>query len=74
MFYKVFVNTEGNEQRRLDHGLQIAREIQGILLPAEAPDVKGFELDVINIPARQVGGDKYDVARTVAGVLGDERP
>src|SRR5207244_8004248 len=52
--------SEANEKKRLDHDLEIARDIQRILLPAEAPAVNGFEISGINVPARQVSGDYFD--------------
>src|SRR5215210_2867876 len=58
--YNAIVYSEANEKKRLDHDLQIAREIQRILLPSEAPAVEGFEISGINIPASQVSGDYFD--------------
>jgi sigma-B regulation protein RsbU (phosphoserine phosphatase) len=49
-----------NENKRLDHDLEIARDIQRILLPAEAPLINGFEISGLNVPARQVSGDYFD--------------
>jgi sigma-B regulation protein RsbU (phosphoserine phosphatase) len=58
--YNAIVYSEANEKKRLDHDLNIARDIQRILLPAEAPAVSGFEISGINIPAKQVSGDYFD--------------
>ena len=58
--YTAGIYSEANEKKRLDHDLQIAREIQRILLPSEAPNVDGFEISGINIPASQVSGDYFD--------------
>src|SRR5438876_6683411 len=58
--YNAIIYSEANEKKRLDHDLQIARDIQRILLPAEAPAVNGFEINGINVPARQVSGDYFD--------------
>ena len=58
--YNAIIYSEANEKKRLDHDLQIARDIQRILLPAEAPKVKGFEIAGLNIPARHVSGDYFD--------------
>lgn len=58
--YNAIVYSEANEKKRLDHDLEIARDIQRILLPAEAPVVNGFEISGINVPARQVSGDYFD--------------
>src|SRR5438045_5370700 len=58
--YNAIVYSEANEKKRLDHDLEIARDIQRILLPAEAPAVNGFEVSGMNVPARQVSGDYFD--------------
>lgn len=58
--YNAIVYSEANEKKRLDHDLEIARDIQRILLPSEAPVVAGFEISGLNIPARQVSGDYFD--------------
>jgi phosphoserine phosphatase RsbU/P len=58
--YNAIIYSEANEKKRLDHDLAIARDIQRILLPAEAPIVNGFEIGGMNVPARQVSGDYFD--------------
>jgi sigma-B regulation protein RsbU (phosphoserine phosphatase) len=58
--YNAIVYSEANEKKRLDHDLAIARDIQRVLLPAEPPAIKGFEISGINVPARQVSGDYFD--------------
>ena len=58
--YNAVIYSEANEKKRLDHDLQIAREIQRIMLPAESPKVEGFEIAGLNIPASQVSGDYFD--------------
>jgi phosphoserine phosphatase RsbU/P len=58
--YNAIIYSEANEKKRLDHDLQIARDIQRILLPAESPTIAGFEISGINVPARQVSGDYFD--------------
>src|SRR5881296_681781 len=58
--YNAIIYSEANEKKRLDHDLEIARDIQRILLPAEAPIVNGFEISGMNVPARQVSGDYFD--------------
>ncbi len=54
--YNAIVYSEASEKKRLDRDLEIARDIQRILLPSTSPEVKGFEISGINIPARQVVG------------------
>src|ERR1700736_1286838 len=58
--YNAIIYSEANEKKRLDHDLEIARDIQRTLLPSEAPAIKGFEISGINVPARQVSGDYFD--------------
>ncbi len=58
--YTAIIYSEANEKKRLDHDLEIARDIQRILLPSKAPVIPGFEISGLNIPARQVSGDYFD--------------
>ena len=58
--YNAFIFSEAAEKKKLDQDLQIAHEIQRILLPASAPEFNGYQISGINIPARQVSGDYYD--------------
>jgi sigma-B regulation protein RsbU (phosphoserine phosphatase) len=58
--YNAIIFSEAAEKRRLDQDLAIAHEIQRILLPDNAPEIDGFQISGINIPARQVSGDYYD--------------
>jgi phosphoserine phosphatase RsbU/P len=48
------------EKKKLDHDIEVAREIQRILLPSRAPTVEGFNCAALNIPAQQVSGDYFD--------------
>ena len=58
--YNAIIYFMANEKKRLDHDLEIARDIQRILLPSEAPAIDGFQINGINAPARQVSGDYFD--------------
>ena len=58
--YNAIVYSEAGEKKRLDHDLEIARDIQRVLLPTEPPSVNGFEISGTSIPARQVSGDYFD--------------
>ncbi len=44
----------------LTRELANAREIQERLLPAEEPDVRGFQVTGASIPSREIGGDYFD--------------
>ena len=63
------------EKERLERELEIARQIQRSILPQALPSRPGFDLGALMIPARQVGGDFYDVLQLnddhVAIVVGD---
>lgn len=58
--YNEIIYLEAGEKKRLQHDLEIAREIQGILLPSSPPSISGYEISALNIPARYVSGDYYD--------------
>jgi len=66
---------ESKEKTRLEHDIQIAREVQEQLFPSEAPKVPGLELYGVCKPARLVSGDYYDFLSMgtdkVGMVLGD---
>ncbi|MHC5010381.1 MAG: SpoIIE family protein phosphatase [Planctomycetota bacterium] len=47
-------------QRRLAKELGIAHDIQDTLLPAECPELDGWEFAAVYRPAEEVGGDFYD--------------
>lgn len=49
------------EQERLKRELEIAAEVQRSILPAEFPNIPGFEFAAYARPAREVGGDYYDL-------------
>ena len=63
------------EKERLEREMHLAAEIQRQILPKGAPVVPGYELIGWYRPARQVGGDYYDLFRREDGrvglVLGD---
>jgi sigma-B regulation protein RsbU (phosphoserine phosphatase) len=68
--YNAIIYSEANEKKRLDHDLEIARDIQRILLPSEAPVIEGFEISGLNIPARHVSGDYFDYIKVDDDRLG----
>jgi serine phosphatase RsbU (regulator of sigma subunit) len=49
------------EKERLERELKVAAEIQMSILPDTLPSVDGFDFGGRILPARQVGGDFYDV-------------
>jgi sigma-B regulation protein RsbU (phosphoserine phosphatase) len=68
--YNAIIYSEANEKKRLDHDLEIARDIQRILLPSESPVIPGFEIAGLNIPARHVSGDYFDYLKVDDEKLG----
>ncbi len=58
--YNAIVYYEASEKKRLDRDLHIARDIQRILLPSGSPQMDGYEICGLNIPAKQVSGDYFD--------------
>src|SRR5262249_38145770 len=47
--YNAIIYSMANEKKRLDHDLEIARDIQRILLPSEAPAIDGFQISGMNV-------------------------
>lgn len=68
--YNEAVYLEAGEKKRLDQDLQTAREIQKVLLPRRAPVLTGWDIDGINLPARQVSGDYFDFIPMGEGKMG----
>jgi sigma-B regulation protein RsbU (phosphoserine phosphatase) len=62
---------EGREsQLRMQNDLETAREIQRQLLPTGAREIPGLDLATAYIPARELGGDFYDLLPYGIGRLG----
>ena len=49
------------EKGRLERELQMARRVQNSLMPRYIPQIDGWELAAYWQPAREVGGDYYDI-------------
>lgn len=52
---------QAQERQRIDQELRIARLIQQTLLPKELPALEGWRMSAYYQPAREVGGDFYDL-------------
>ena len=48
-------------KERLEHELELARQVQQSVLPRTFPLLPGYTFAACNQPARQVGGDFYDI-------------
>jgi sigma-B regulation protein RsbU (phosphoserine phosphatase) len=57
-------------KERIERELEIAGEVQRNLLPASFPPAPGYDFAGHNVPARQVGGDMYDVIKIDADHVG----
>ncbi len=57
-------------RERLEHEVQLARQIQKTFLPEHLPEISGWNLAATWITARQVGGDFYDVFELPGGRVG----
>ena len=51
------------EKERLDKELQVASEIQNLLIPQEIPKSTYLEIAAEYIPCKEVGGDFYDIIK-----------
>lgn len=49
------------QQEALNREIKIAREIQQNLLPSKLPEISGIDIFATLIPAKQVGGDYYNI-------------
>ncbi len=71
-----------DELQRKKYELEIAHEIQDSFLPNEMPNLAGYDIYAVNIPAKEVGGDFYDfipisphkIGITIADVSGKSIP
>ncbi len=58
------------EQQKLQKELQVAQEIQQMLLPSDFPSVEGFEIASYYEAAKEVGGDLFDFVEVDADTIG----
>jgi serine phosphatase RsbU (regulator of sigma subunit) len=58
------------QKERLERELELARQVQQSVLPRTFPRVEGYSFATQNEPARQVGGDFYDVFMLDEGHFG----
>jgi phosphoserine phosphatase RsbU/P len=70
------------ENKKYEEQLQLAKDVQSGLLPAQPPEIEGYDLAGICIPTFEIGGDYYDyiildktnLAIIIADVSGDGVP
>jgi serine phosphatase RsbU (regulator of sigma subunit)/putative methionine-R-sulfoxide reductase with GAF domain len=58
------------DRERLESEFELALQVQKTFLPEQLPGVDGWDMDVRWQPARQVGGDFYDIFDLGGGQLG----
>ena len=58
--YHQTVFHEAGEKKIMDRDMNIARDIQQLLLPTTAPTLPGYEISGVNIPACALSGDYFD--------------
>lgn len=51
------------DQQKIDQEMDIARQIQETILPQDIDSIDGVDIGVAYYPAREVGGDFYDLIR-----------
>jgi sigma-B regulation protein RsbU (phosphoserine phosphatase) len=55
---------ESLERQKIQQELAVARQVQETILPDSEIKIKGIDLGMIYCPAREVGGDYYDILKT----------
>ena len=68
--YNEAIYLEAGEKKLIDRDLEIAREIQRILLPEADPVFPGYQISALSLAARQVSGDYFDYIPLGDGRLG----
>lgn len=66
----VRLRQESLERARLEHEMQLARQMQTSLLPDRVPQIPGLDIAADWRSAREVGGDFYDFVALKGGRLG----
>jgi sigma-B regulation protein RsbU (phosphoserine phosphatase) len=67
---KALLHRQMVEKHLIEQQLRTAREVQASLLPSEPPDVPGYDIAGLNLPAWDIGGDYYDYLALADGRLG----
>ncbi|MGB9696653.1 MAG: PP2C family protein-serine/threonine phosphatase [Ignavibacteria bacterium] len=58
-----FLFQEYLKKQQLETEIKFAHEVQKALLPESLPSIEGFDVAGITIPAREIGGDYYDLIK-----------
>jgi serine phosphatase RsbU (regulator of sigma subunit) len=54
------VSLERGEKQSLQTELRLANEVQTALMPKSHPDIEGFDIAGLSVPAKEVGGDFFN--------------
>jgi serine phosphatase RsbU (regulator of sigma subunit) len=58
------------EVKQIEQELSIARQIQRGFLPRHVPEIPGWQIAAVCLPARETGGDFYEFVERTDGALG----
>lgn len=64
------VHQEASVKRRMERELRVAADVQKILLPSVDPEMPGYRICGMNVPAQIISGDYYDYMSLDYGALG----
>ncbi len=64
------VHQEASAKRRMERELRVAADVQKILLPSTDPEMPGYRIHGMNVPAQLISGDYYDYMPLDYGALG----
>src|SRR5499426_1044464 len=67
---KVMLHEQLIEKKRLETQLEVARQVQLELLPANDPELENFDISAYNFPTEEVSGDYYDWVRIYDDQIG----
>lgn len=59
----IFLFQEYLKKQQLETEIKFAHDVQKALLPESLPSIDGFDVAGITIPAREIGGDYYDLIK-----------
>jgi len=67
---KAILHRQLLEKELLDKQLQMAKDVQTHLLPQNDPQIAGYDIAGVCIPAEKIGGDYYDYLQLMDGQIG----
>jgi phosphoserine phosphatase RsbU/P len=67
---KAILHQQLLEKKGLERQLMTARQVQAGLLPIAAPGIAGYDIDAVNVPNFEIGGDYFDYIDMGEGRLG----